>query len=126
MSMDKFQYDVKVPKERIAVIIGEKGEKKRELEADLGVKLAIDSEEGDVFITGKDAIAWIAEGVAAGAGMQLEDEEVGGGVHVELVAGGPGQGHLAQASLADKALCQGVIGCGQVDGLDSPSRVEGN
>ncbi len=55
--MDEFQYDLKVPKDRIAVIIGEKGEKKRELEEALQVKLMIDSEEGDVFMKGKDAIS---------------------------------------------------------------------
>ena len=55
--MDEHQYEVKVPKERIAVIIGEKGEKKRELEEVLGVKIYVDSEEGDVVLTGKDAIA---------------------------------------------------------------------
>ena len=56
-ALDQFEYDIKVPKERVAVIIGEKGEKKRELEEALGVKLQIDSEEGDVLLTGKDAVA---------------------------------------------------------------------
>ncbi len=55
--MEEYQYDLKVPKDRVAVIIGEKGEKKRELEEALGVKLIIDSEEGDVFMKGKDAIS---------------------------------------------------------------------
>jgi ribosomal RNA assembly protein len=55
--MDEHQYDIKIPKERIAIIIGEKGEKKRELEELLGVKIHIDSEEGDVTLQGKDAIA---------------------------------------------------------------------
>jgi len=52
--METFQYFVKIPKERIGVIIGEKGEKKRELEETLGVKLNIDSEEGDVTLRGED------------------------------------------------------------------------
>jgi ribosomal RNA assembly protein len=55
--MDEHQYEIKVPKERVAVIIGEKGEKKRELEEALAIKMHIDSEEGDVLLTGKDPIA---------------------------------------------------------------------
>lgn len=55
--MDKFEYAVKVPKERVAVIIGEKGEKKRELEEALNVKMSIDSDEGDVILNGKDALS---------------------------------------------------------------------
>jgi ribosomal RNA assembly protein len=54
--MDSFEYEVKVPKERVAVIIGEKGEKKRELEEALGIKMMVDSEEGDVRLIGKDAV----------------------------------------------------------------------
>ena len=55
--MDEFQYEIKVPRDRIAVLIGEKGEKKRELEENLNVKMYIDSEEGDVTLKGTDAIA---------------------------------------------------------------------
>jgi ribosomal RNA assembly protein len=55
--MEKFQYEIKVPKERVAVIIGEKGEKKRELEETLNVRIDVDSDEGDVVLTGKDAIS---------------------------------------------------------------------
>ena len=55
--MDEYEYAIKVPKDRIAVIIGEKGEKKRELEEVLGVDVQIDSEEGDVTLSGTDAIA---------------------------------------------------------------------
>jgi ribosomal RNA assembly protein len=55
--MDEFEYTLKVPKERVAVIIGEKGEKKRELEEALGIDITIDSDEGDVTLSGGDAIA---------------------------------------------------------------------
>jgi ribosomal RNA assembly protein len=55
--MDKFQYEIKVPKERVAVIIGDKGEKKRELEEQLKVKVFVDSDEGDVIVSGTDALA---------------------------------------------------------------------
>lgn len=52
----EFGNDLKVPKARVAVIIGHKGETKRELEGALSVKLEIDSEEGDVYITGADSL----------------------------------------------------------------------
>jgi ribosomal RNA assembly protein len=54
--MDSFEYVVKVPKERVAVIIGEKGAKKRELEEHLAVRLDIDSEEGEVRLRGEDSV----------------------------------------------------------------------
>jgi len=57
VAIEQFAYDIKVPKERIAVIIGEKGEKKRELESALGVQMRVDSEEGDVSLSGADAVA---------------------------------------------------------------------
>ncbi|MBT4174562.1 RNA-processing protein, partial [archaeon] len=44
--------DVKIPKARIAVLIGEKGSVKRRIEKKANVKLEIDSEEGDVIIEG--------------------------------------------------------------------------
>lgn len=51
-----FSYDVKIPKERVAVLIGEKGETKREIESNTKSKLLIDSKEGDVNITGEDGV----------------------------------------------------------------------
>ncbi len=44
--------DVKIPKARIAVLIGEKGSVKRRIEKKANVKLEIDSKEGDVVIEG--------------------------------------------------------------------------
>ena len=54
--MDDFAYQIKIPKDRIAVLIGKKGETKRALEGSLKVNLEIDSHEGDVNISGKDAL----------------------------------------------------------------------
>jgi len=42
---------VKIPKERIGVLIGSEGKVKEEIERRLGVKLNIDSKEGDVSIS---------------------------------------------------------------------------
>jgi ribosomal RNA assembly protein len=49
-------YELRIPKERIAVLIGTEGETKRQLEADLGIKIQIDSKEGDVTVIGDDAV----------------------------------------------------------------------
>ena len=54
--IDEFAYELKIPKERVAVLIGKKGELKRQLEHTTKTKLAIDSDEGDVVIRGKDPL----------------------------------------------------------------------
>ncbi len=50
------EYRVKIPEERIAVLIGEGGETKRELQRVSGTELDVDSQEGLVTIQGEDAI----------------------------------------------------------------------
>ncbi len=54
--MAEFSYDLKIPKERVAILIGKEGATKKQLEEETMTKLNIDSEEGDVFISGDDAI----------------------------------------------------------------------
>ena len=56
----EFSYELKIPKERVAVLIGKKGETKKQLEDSTNSKIEIDSNEGDVFITGKDALSLFA------------------------------------------------------------------
>ncbi|HME86909.1 MAG TPA: KH domain-containing protein [Candidatus Nanoarchaeia archaeon] len=51
-----FSYELKIPKDRVAVLIGKKGEMKKRLEEDTQAKLKIDSKEGDVVISGKDSL----------------------------------------------------------------------
>lgn len=53
---DTFKEDIKVPHNRIAVIIGKDGETKKLLELELACSIDIDSEEGDVTVTTKDSI----------------------------------------------------------------------
>ncbi len=55
--MDEFFDVVRFPKERIAVVIGEKGETKKNLEKKMGVKLNIDSDEAEVEIKSQDSVA---------------------------------------------------------------------
>jgi len=52
----EFNYELKIPKERVAILIGVKGEVKKELEKLTNTKINVDSHEGYVFITGDDAI----------------------------------------------------------------------
>lgn len=54
---DEFSYEIKIPKDRVAVLIGKSGEIKRELEKNTGTNIRVDSQEGDVTISGNDAIA---------------------------------------------------------------------
>lgn len=53
---ETYTYELKIPKERIAVLIGTKGKTKRRIEGDIGIVLDVDSKEGDVFLYGEDAI----------------------------------------------------------------------
>ncbi len=54
--MEEFIFELKIPKERIAVLIGKNGEIKKEIEESTKTTLEIDSKEGDIFITGKDGL----------------------------------------------------------------------
>lgn len=51
-----YSYEIRIPKDRIAVLIGKKGEIKKEIENSLNAAINIDSKEGDVAISGKDAL----------------------------------------------------------------------
>ena len=54
--MVEYAYELKVPKNRVAVIIGKEGSIKKELEEATHTKLDIDSKEGDIFVSGEDAL----------------------------------------------------------------------
>lgn len=51
----EFSYEIKIPQERIAVLIGKDGESKKELEEATQSKIDV-SAEGDVIIIGKDSL----------------------------------------------------------------------
>ena len=53
---NEYSYTLKIPKDRIAVLIGVKGKIKRELEDYSSARIEVDSSEGDVTISGKDAL----------------------------------------------------------------------
>ena len=54
--MTEYSYELKVPKNRVAIIIGKEGSVKKEIEEVTKTKLNIDSKEGDVFVSGEDAL----------------------------------------------------------------------
>ena len=54
--MVEYSYELKVPKNRVAVIIGREGSVKKDIEESTNTKLNIDSKEGDIFVSGEDAL----------------------------------------------------------------------
>jgi len=51
-----FGYELKIPKDRVAVLIGKNGETKKELEEQTNTKITIDSGTGEVVVDGEDAL----------------------------------------------------------------------
>jgi ribosomal RNA assembly protein len=54
--MGEFRYELKIPRERVAVLIGKAGSIKKRLEEEIGCSLQIDSDEGDIVLSGDDAL----------------------------------------------------------------------
>ena len=52
----EFTYDLRIPKERVAVLIGKKGETKRAIEQETKTRIQVNSEEGTVSLSGQDAL----------------------------------------------------------------------
>jgi len=55
--MAEYSYEFKIPSSRIAVLIGKEGSIKKKLESETNIRITIDSEEGDVFLYGDDALS---------------------------------------------------------------------
>ena len=74
-NMDELQYELKIPKERIAVLIGREGQNKKDIETATKTTLNIDSEEGDILIHGEDGLGiFIAKEVATAIGRGFNPE----------------------------------------------------
>lgn len=54
--VEEYLYELKIPKERVAVLIGKKGQVKKEIESSTKTTIKVDSKEGDIFVSGKDAL----------------------------------------------------------------------
>lgn len=53
---EEYLYELRIPKDRIAVLIGKEGTIKKEIEAETKTKIEVDSKEGDIFISGEEAL----------------------------------------------------------------------
>ena len=72
--MTEYSYELKIPKDRVAVLIGKEGEVKSSIEEDTHAKIKIDSKEGDIFVSGEDALGRSYQ-VSAFSAMIDEDHE---------------------------------------------------
>ena len=54
--MTSYSYELKIPQERVAVLIGKNGEVKKTIESDTKTQIKVDSLEGDIFVSGTDAL----------------------------------------------------------------------
>ena len=54
--MKEFTFNLKIPKERIGVLIGKEGEIKKQIEDSTDTQLDIDSQEGEVVISADDGL----------------------------------------------------------------------
>ncbi len=71
-----FVYETKIPKDRIAVLIGPKGATRKKIEKKLEVKMNIDSQEGDVEITGEDSLKLLtAQNVVKAIGRGINPDK---------------------------------------------------
>lgn len=52
----EFNYETRIPKERIAVLLGVKGETKKRIEKILKIKIKVDSEDGAIILSGDDSL----------------------------------------------------------------------
>ena len=55
--MAQYSNEIKIPQERVAILIGKKGETKKQLEEITKTKIIVDSKEGDIFLSGNDALS---------------------------------------------------------------------
>jgi ribosomal RNA assembly protein len=54
--MTEYSFELKIPKERLAVLIGTGGKIKHDIEKATGTIIKIDSHEGDIFLYGEDGL----------------------------------------------------------------------
>ncbi len=80
----EYQYELRIPKERVAVLIGTKGAMKRKIEKATSAHLDVDSTEGEITVSGEDAmscytakdiVAAIGRGFNPDVALQLTDDK---------------------------------------------------
>lgn len=72
---EEFSYELRIPKERVAVLIGAKGTTKRIIERETKTNIEVDSEDGEVHIAGKEALPlYLAREVVRAIGRGFNPE----------------------------------------------------
>ncbi len=80
-----YREDIKIPLERVAVLVGKKGSVKKKIEKKTKTKIKVDSKEGDIAITGDDSlnvydskqmVRAISRGFNPELAYELENEDV--------------------------------------------------
>ena len=70
-----YSYELKIPKARVACLIGKKGSTKKEIENKLNIKLTI-SKEGDIIFEGEDSLNLLtAQSIAKAIGRGFIPQE---------------------------------------------------
>ena len=82
--------ELKIPMDRVAVLIGKEGEVKKRIEEKLHVIIEIDSSEGDVSISGEDSVAVletlnIVKAIGRGFNPEVAEQLFNEEYHFELV-----------------------------------------
>ncbi|MBD3309862.1 RNA-processing protein [Candidatus Woesearchaeota archaeon] len=57
---EEYSYELKIPKERVAVLIGTDGKIKKQIEEETKTNIKVDSREGEVYVSGSDALSLLA------------------------------------------------------------------
>ena len=55
--MTEYEYELKIPEDRVPILIGKNGKVKKELEELSHCEIDVDSKEGDIFLIGEDSLA---------------------------------------------------------------------
>ncbi len=68
-------YDIRIPKSRVAVLIGTKGEIKKKIEEETQSTITVDSQEGEVTITANDVVlGYIVKDIVKAIGRGFNPE----------------------------------------------------
>ena len=74
-SIEEYAYELKIPRERIAVLIGKEGSIKKQVEQSTAVTLEIDSDEGEVKLIGNEALGlYVAREIVRAIGRGFNPE----------------------------------------------------
>lgn len=87
----EYSYELKIPKERIAVLIGKKGEVKKRVEEETKTEIKVDSKEGNIFIKGTNALSLfnareVINAIARGFNPEIAELLLRGDYGLEIIS----------------------------------------